>query len=1049
MNSNPRFSLLLLSLVSLCAAATLSAQNSGSLGRMDQSLFLNPPAAYRAVPFYSLNDSLSAPELRRQIGLFHEAGYGGTFLHSRIGLLTPYLSAEWMEMMRVGTEALRARGMDAWYYDEDKWPSGFAGGLIPRMSADFRARCLLRVAKGQPVEAPDRVLCEDSRYKYIERVDPMGQPWYNGASWVDLMNPAMVRAFIDSSYKPYADRFAGQSHVMGIFTDEPQISALDRGYPNTGRAPYSPVVERVFRERCGYALDPVLPALFDTVGQWRRVRLDYYRTLACCMEQAFSKPMGDYCAAHGLTWTGHYNAEDTPSGNMNNEGNLMQQLRHMQQPGIDALGLRLRMVHTAKVATSVANQYGRERRISELFGISGHNLSFEDRMWITAWHTLMGINRMCPHLALYSMKGARKRDYPPAISYQQPWWGENRLFEDFSARLCYFATVGRTRPEVCVLSPIESDYIAATRDEADRIDTDFERLMRSMMAAHINFDMGDEQILADTATVSPGRLVVGAMAYPVVVLPGMTTIRATTLRLLDDFHRAGGTVVVCGDYPSMVDAAPAPGALAALRGYARRVSREEVASVVRPATKPLFTLSGADTDSVWTHLRETQGGAALQLSNMSRQRTIRATIALADTRQPVALWNPADGRALALQPSGGAYTLELAPAQTWILTTGQTAREGQTDGVYRLPGRRTPLLTLADTWQGRRLSPNALTLDFARFSRDGGETWGEAEPVLAFYERTAAGHPYSGPLLIRYHADIDRVPATCRLAMEQPAMYRSITVNGQPVSFSGDGYYVDASFRTADIAALLRQGGNDITLSLDYVAPVPDSPDARTRYGTEIESVYLVGDFGVSAVEADVPLAATDRNRQRGLQPRPAVNRLASFAIAGEPTQVRGDLTRQGFPFFAGSYELSQTFVMSERPGAGRYILTLPGAEATLVGVRVNGQPLPTLFASPWEADVTGLLRKGRNEVTLTLTGSLRNLLGPHHHKGGEFVQVGPATFTGENAWPNSSPGDRDWYDARQRGNARLWRDAYHLIPFGLLQAPVLMREETERGVDF
>jgi hypothetical protein len=35
-------------------------------------------------------------------------------------------------------------------------------------------------------------------------------------------------------------------------------------------------------------------------------------------------------------------------------------------------------------------------------------------------------------------------------------------------------------------------------------------------------------------------------------------------------------------------------------------------------------------------------------------------------------------------------------------------------------------------------------------------------------------------------------------------------------------------------------------------------------------------------------------------------------------------------------------------------------------------------------------------------------------------------------------PGDADWYDARIRGNAKLWRDDYYSISFGLLSAPVL-----------
>lgn len=1042
MKTTLRLGLLLGAVTALWTGCQQPAPGNVYSDRFEQAKFREPENAFRAVPFYSLNDSLDATELRRQLHIFKDAGYGGAFLHSRIGLLTPYLADAWFDMMRVGTETLQQLGMDAWYYDEDKWPSGFAGGIVPRMNPDFQARCLLRIARTQPVEAPDTVLFEDADYKYIARVDPMGQPWYNGTSWVDLMNPEMVQAFINCSFKPYTDIFQGQPHAMGIFSDEPQISALDRGYPNEGKASYSPVMEKIFREKWGYALNPVLPSLFDTVGDWRKVRLDYYRTLAYCMEQAFSKPVGDYCAAHDFIWTGHYNAEDNPVGNMLNEGNLMQQLRHMQQPGIDALGLRYNSVHCGKTASSVGNQYGLRRRLSELFGISGHNMSFEDRMWITSWHTLMGINFMCPHLYLYSMKGSRKRDFPPTISHQQPYWSQNKLFEDYSARLCYFASTGRTRAEVCVLNPIESDYIEPTIEAARQRDDGYERLLRRLMGAHINFDMGDEQIISEIAAVRDGRFVVGEMAYPVVLLPDMITIRASTLRLLDEFHRAGGTVMVCGDYPTLVDAAPDPAAIAALKAYAPRIAEEALASALRPETRPLFTLSGPEADSIWSHMREMEGGTALQLSNTSRTGTFRVEVRYADASQPVALWNPVNGQVLDIRPADGAYTLEFAPAQTWILTTGQPSAQAQPDGAYRLPGARTDVLALTGDWNGRRLDPNAVTLDFASFSKDGGRSWSAPEPVLAFYSRTAVSEPYDGPLQLKYRIDVDELPAACSLAMEQPRMYESIAVNGRKVEFTDDGFYVDASFRTRDITPLLKKGANDIVLSLNYVSAVPDSYDAVERYGSEIESIYLVGDFGVRGTSAGEPLADTWRNRQKGLKAAPAVNRFASFALAGEPARVSGDLTLQGYPFYAGSYELSRSFELPEVKAGERYLLSFPGFEAILIGVKVNGKPLPVLFSSPWEADLTDALRPGENEVTLTLTNGLRNLMGPHHHMGGEFSEVGPATFSGSDDWPNIMPGDPDWYDARLRGKTRLWRDTYHMIPFGILQPPVLQSEK-------
>ncbi len=97
-------------------------------------VFLNPPAEYRSAPFYSLNDRLDTAELVKQIHAFRDAGYGGFFLHSRTGLLTEYLGKEWWEAMDASVGAAKQTGLNAWFYDEDKWPSGFAGGKVPLAS---------------------------------------------------------------------------------------------------------------------------------------------------------------------------------------------------------------------------------------------------------------------------------------------------------------------------------------------------------------------------------------------------------------------------------------------------------------------------------------------------------------------------------------------------------------------------------------------------------------------------------------------------------------------------------------------------------------------------------------------------------------------------------------------------------------------------------------------------------------------------------------------------------------------------------------------------
>lgn len=1029
-----------------CAAMKRGAQQSLPPGvkedpdRFAQAVFRAPANDYRSVPFYSLNDELDPAELDRQLRDFKEGGFGGTFLHSRIGLLTEYLSDRWFEIMAAGVASSQTLGIDAWFYDEDKWPSGFAGGIVPLKDPAFQARSLVRVAKGQPVTAPDTVLFEDAAYAYVCHVSPLGNAWFNGTSWVDLMNPDMVRAFIDCSYLPYVRRFGGKPHVRGIFTDEPQISPRSK-IAHQGVVSFSPVVPPAFKARNGYDLLPNLPSLFAEVGEWRKVRLDYYRTVAACFEQAFSKPIGETCATNAFVWTGHFNSEDAPAGNMLNEGNLMQQLRHMQMPGIDALGLRYNTLHCGKVMTSVANQYGRRRRLSELFGISGHNMTFEDRMWITGWHTLMGVNFMCPHLSLYSMKGERKRDYPPTISPHQPYWRYNRLFEDYSARLAYFATAGQTEPEICVLSPIESDYIEHASGRSGPRDAAYERLLNALMRTHRNFDLGDEQIISEIGAVADGRFVVGRMAYRVVVVPQMLTIRVSTLALLKRFAEQGGTVLVAEEYPVLVDGAENSADLPSLKAFAPLVKADGWLTALNAKARPVFTLNGEKHEQVWTHLRAVAGGHTLQLSNTSRLEGRTLALRFEERDAPVALWDPVDGRCLSLKPEAdGAYALAFAPAQTWVISVGDAAKDVVFDGGYRLPGDRRELVKLDGAWQGRRVDPNALTLDFARFSTDGGATWSDPEPVLAFYDRCAQGRTFNGGLMLKFEPEVADVPAACRLVVEQPEIYTSITVNGKPLDFADSGFYRDVVFRAQDVNGLLKPGRNEIVLTLDFVAGVPASLNARTRYGTEIESIYLIGDFAVKAEQADRPLADTDRNREGVLRRKP-VHSFKRFALAKEREAFTGDLVPQGYPFYAGEFLLDGSFELPAVEAGKNVLLTFPESEAVILNVAVNGVTCPPLFASPWEVDVTAALKPGKNAVRVSLTNGLRNLLGPHHHKGGEHTSVGPATFRANNGWPNREAGERDWYDARRGGNAKVWRDGYYVIPFGLLQPPVLVQE--------
>ena len=82
-------------------------------------------------------------------------GFGGFHMHSRTGRGTPYLSDEFMEMVRFCVEQAKKNDMLAWLYDEDRFPSGSAGGILTK-DPKYRSRHMLftkRTLETLPPEA--------------------------------------------------------------------------------------------------------------------------------------------------------------------------------------------------------------------------------------------------------------------------------------------------------------------------------------------------------------------------------------------------------------------------------------------------------------------------------------------------------------------------------------------------------------------------------------------------------------------------------------------------------------------------------------------------------------------------------------------------------------------------------------------------------------------------------------------------------------------------------------------------------------------------------
>ncbi|MCL2832958.1 MAG: hypothetical protein FWD78_07295 [Treponema sp.] len=567
--------------------------------------YLNPASQWRAKPFWALNDELDADEIRRQINIFREMGFGGYFMHSRVGLKTPFLGDKWFEMIKAGIDESKKTGMETWLYDEDRWPSGIAGGYV---TMDHRCRvkrlhCLRTKGDSIPTNAIAvfRAEIRDGCLVSYQKINPVvpgnsaqagkiipgddedvlafcvqtGFPndsnigFYNGTTYIDTLSKQTVARFIDVAYKPYLqfrDEFG--KGIKGIFTDEPNRSVFLGTPYNTEwerqgsqyQIPWTTDFAAEFERRMGYGILDRLPEVFfNRAGEIKsKVRYDTAEVTAQLFLEAYIEQISRWCGENGLTLTGHFLGEDDLYMLSWGCGVVDRFYESMQAPGIDLISGRVEYM-VPKQVQSAARQFGKKWTMCEMYAHSGWGYSLQQYKSYGEWNTVFGINLRCPHLSLYSLAGQRKRDCPPDLSFQQAWHRDYKAVEDHFARLGMAVTGGAPLCSLLVIHPVDAvsgillPGWAAHRPGADysepfwEYEKSFKSFTRSLMGLQIDFDVSEEAMIEKHGRMEKYgdgvQLVIGQMRYRCVAVPPLISMRRGIAALLSQFAASGGRVV--------------------------------------------------------------------------------------------------------------------------------------------------------------------------------------------------------------------------------------------------------------------------------------------------------------------------------------------------------------------------------------------------------------------------------------------------------------------------------------------------------------------------
>ena len=975
---------------------------------------------------WSWNGVMDPSEVENRVREMKRKGFGGFVIQPRDGLSTKYLEDEWMRSVRRAVETARDVGLECWLHDDDRSPSGYSGGKIVADNPALAACSLVwtdnatSVAESSSivaytvtdgdgvvattVEAP--VNPEKVGAFYVTRMK-RGLSAFNGEAYADLLNPDAAQAFIDTTHEKYSKlfRYDFGEYLPGFVTTGPTLNIAVRTEKEGDVSfPWTDDFPEFFEKLHGYSSLESLHLLLDGSPEGARFRGDFHTAVNECFLRTFLIPLSQWCREHDLLLAGTLPA----SGEHTKESvcgvTTSADAEYMDVPSFAVPGTDPDEPWTIKETASVANQLDKRRMRGMLFEGAGHDVTFETMKRAADRCTALGATQLCAHVSQFSIRGDRKRDYPPSISYHQAAWEHIRALTDYMARISWAAGKGECAARVLVMTPalsIHSLTCTETRDKATAIENAYRALIVELSAEHISFDTCDERILGRHGSADEDKLLVGGSAYTLVVLPESNMWLPGTIDVLSGFK---GPVVIVGDGPGLIDSRTDD----RMDAFSKQsnvnilpVDPPAVASyIIDTAGRDVSVTDpdGAEIRHVLVNHRIDTGAHIVFLANTDVDNGYDVTITVKALGGVVEL-DPLTGRAFRYASSttsdGVTIATSLPPSgsRIFLIDQSQTLQPGTVAAFDEED------LVIEGPYNFQRLHDNVLTLDRCSLEIDGRQVLDD-EPVWKakrelwratgidefictqpwiVEKRNIRTRTNTSVLTFRFTAG--DIPEKLYFAVESADRFE-IAINGTNVEPTPGKWFLDKRIHVVEFSGHLTTGENVITMSTDFL------------WDTDIDNVYLYGDFAVMKTDAGFALHYEFENLETG------------------------DWTLQGYPFYAGSIAYKLGFDL-EPQSDERYQLDLSGVKGVTRNVTLNGTEIGAVPFPPACVEITSALKDGTNTLEIEVAGSLANMIGPHRFSGGKRPDViTPAVY-----FDDGTP-----------------KDIYEFVPYGFIEPPKIVR---------
>lgn len=926
--------------------------------------FKNFPKS-KSLPFWSWNDKLDKKELDKQIEWMHDKNFGGFFMHARAGLKTEYLSDEWFDCIKSCIEKAREKGMQAWAYDENGWPSGFVGGKL--LENEENCENYLEISYGKvDKDALVSYKVLDDKLVRLDK-DAIEEDCLNvykrmAVSSVDILDKNVVKKFIDLTHEQYKEKLGDNFHCLcGFFTDEPQFCGKALLFPHV-------IIDEYKKEYNEDVLDG-LGLLFVNKSGYKKFRYRYWKLCQKLMLENFAKQVYEWCEKNGVKLTGHYIEERNMWTQMLYNAGIMPFYEYEHIPGIDWLCKRLISVVPIRQLGSVCAQLGKKEVLTETYAMTGWDASPKELKAICEFQYFFGVNKTCQHLLPYAEYGERKNDHPTHFTPINPWVDEGcGKYNEYFDKLGGILQEGKEFVSVAMLHPMRSSYFEYDRNNFSTVwelDNALIGYSEYLAKNGIGFHYLDETLLAKYGFVKGDKIGCGKCTYEYLIIPKCYTMDKTTEKLLRQYVENGGKVLLVAEKPTYLEADEFD------YSYLKSTTTFEEIKKNQPYSIDCFY------DKVYATYYNFNGYDCLFLLNTDEYNTVEGNVNINGTLFEVDLLNETE------KEVANRFVLEPLESKIIIVEKG---------GKQKTENKKVKEIIFPyDKLQVVSCSDNCLLLDYAEYSLDGKE-YSKPTAIVGIFDQLLQKQ-YIGDLYLRFNFIVKDIPKTAKVLSEYENA--SITLNGKEVTFRGE-YYYEKQMQLGDIASLIKEGKNILEVKLNFYQDekvyyalfgegVTESLRNCLVYNTYLESIRILGDFGVYS--DDEYIFAREKD----------VIFAQNFYI-GKKKDVISEMTMDGYPFFAGKIKFKSMIRTKETDVKVKFL-----GKIHYANVYVNGNKAGEIMFND-SIDISKYAVVGDNQIEIEIFTGLRNFYGPHHHAVyDEIDAVGSGTFINSGTWKNDS----------------------------------------------